>query len=408
MPFYNIKGKCRKTSERKPEVNRFALIALLCIAAFLGVALSNAFLFVPQDSPGKNLDSAAAAPAPEITPDFAQLATADTPTSTPSPTPTATATETPTSTPTSTPTAKPTLTPIAAVTPTAAATDFKKYFTRISLGKLPSGPRSEKWWENVISTAIIGETEDFCVILTAEKEVAGVYSAIYNANNKVYFQPKTPYSRNGTVNRNSVSCSTQKPGLGLYEFRVWIADELIASLPFEIKPDDQIEKPVERPKSTALPVRQPTTPPATAPAPTQIPQPSPGPLKIPPTGFAIPVSQMDQEAEVAPGIADKVKVIFAYRIQAEEPNMIVSMRIYNLLRENITGITEQTCLINASYSYCYDPTSSSFSAGNPVRSILLDANYSSNLTRGGNLIQKYGIDWQVKIKILSIVVSTFK
>ncbi len=141
------------------------------------------------------------------------------------------------------------------------------------------------------------------------------------------------------------------------------------------------------------------------PAPSSL-SPSGEPLKIPATGFAIPVRLMTNEAEVEPGIAEYIKGVYAYHIQPEDPNWIISMRMYNLLRVNIFSITTQICLILEDFSYCENPGSFTFPEENQIGNILLDANYSNNLRE--NIPTRGRFDWEIKVKILSVVLKETK
>lgn len=312
-------------------------------------------------------------------------------TSTLSPTPANTAM--PTSTPSSEPTVVPTVAPVATTAPS-------EYFPKISLGKLPPGPKAEKWWETITPATSIDEKEEICISLNNAKEFENVSYGIYNADKQEYAKPKTIFSPNGKIMRGSSSClgKITFSGKGQYEFRVWIGDDLATSLPFEVTFD--APTPTPRPAATKAPQSAVVSPP---------PPPDPIlPLKVPSTGFALPVSSMNKEAEVEPGIANYVKAIYAYRIQPEEPNLIISMRIYNLLSKDISGITIQWCITNENenYSYCSNPKSSTFSAGDPIRSILIDTNHSANFR---DEIAKYGMTgWDVNVKILAIVLKATK
>lgn len=316
-------------------------------------------------------------------------------------TPTPTATETPIPDPIAEPTIEPTMTAVIMPTETAVVVvaeqkvknDFMGYFTTISLGKLSSGPRLEKWWESVIPAPSINEEEELCVLFTSEKEVENVFYGIFNIDSQTYAKPKTMFSRNGKIGRGNTSCFGRMPfsGKGEYEFEVWVGDILIASLPFEVKYD------------TATPVPQPTatriSQPAINPPPSYSPPPS-SPLRVPATGFALSVSSMKEEAEVPAEIAGKVRGIYAFIVQPEQPNMIVSMRIYNLSGENITSVTIQQCLTNGEYTECHNSRTAVISAGNPVRQILLDANFSGNISE--ELQRRSGLNWRAIMKIPSI------
>lgn len=336
---------------------------------------------------------AKAADGPQTTPSPAFAATVTTtnavtiiPTSTPSATAAATAT------PTLTPTANPTLTPTATPTPV-----FGGYFKAITLGKLPPGPKAEKWWNTIISATAFEAEEDLCAIFNIEKDSENVSYGIYGTDSQIYAKTKTLISENGKLRRgSSTSCFGKiRFPKDKYEFRIWVGDNLIAALKFEVKSEPAT--PTPQPTATRIP--QPIISPPTPPAPA-------GPLKIPATGFALPVSSMNQEAEVPPGIADQVKIIFAYRIQTEKPHVIVSMRVYNLLRQNISEITIQECLTNENYSFCHNPRKNSVPAGDPPRAIYYDTNSAPYLSDED--LKKYDLDWQVKIKVLNIIISTSK
>lgn len=394
-----LQNKLRKRKQVQKERRKFMkglvlvlIIALMAIAT--GCARSAAIASdAPQPSLAPRADDSTKIFLPVI-----ESAATDTEAalvaSTPSIAPTDTAT--PTSTPTSTSTPPPEPTTIPTVTP-VITTGASEYFPKISLGKLPAGPRPEKWWVSITPASYISDQEEICISFNNAKEFESVSYGIYNADKQEYAKPKTIFPQNGKIMRGYSNCLGRLPfsGKSQYELRVWVGDDLAAALPFEVT--FNAATPTPWPTATKVPQVIVASPPS-PPGPTS-------PLKVPSTGFALPVSSMNKEAEVEPSIASYVKAIYAYRVQSEEPNLIVSMRVYNIALADISGMTTQICLTNASYSHCYSPQSSSFSAGDPIRSILIDTNYSVVFDEN---IKEYGTDWEIKIKILSVVLKATK
>jgi hypothetical protein len=156
------------------------------------------------------------------------------PTLTPVPTltPIPTSTNTPIPpTPTSTSTPEPTATDTPVPTPTISPdTDlFNKYFAKLALATEDGVTASEQFHSEGL----------YCVHHIAKSQVANVQEAIFNPTTGQYERNKSGIYDGkdyGIVQRGDRSSCTSMPKLepGNYEYEIWVADVLIARMPFEI------------------------------------------------------------------------------------------------------------------------------------------------------------------------------
>jgi hypothetical protein len=158
------------------------------------------------------------APAPTLTPIPPATNTPE-PTSTNSPEPTATNTPEPTATNTPEPTA--TIAP--------DATLFGQNFTKVALTTQ----------DGMTETAQFQSEGLYCIRHVAKSQVLNVQDGIFNPATGTYAQEKTGIydgKDDGVVQPGDRSSCTSLPKLepGNYQVELWVADTLVARLPFEI------------------------------------------------------------------------------------------------------------------------------------------------------------------------------
>lgn len=111
---------------------------------------------------------------------------------------------------------------------------YNEYFTGAYLAKLPAGAKFEPF--KIIKTNIFSVGEQFCTSLDMKKQIPAntLSSAIYDVNTK------GTQSMGGAFPQaigpgGSVGCGTLPTSIGKYENKIYINDDLVIVLPFEVK-----------------------------------------------------------------------------------------------------------------------------------------------------------------------------
>lgn len=118
--------------------------------------------------------------------------------------------------------------------------EFNKYFSEISLGKMPIGSTKLGPPDNMPTNADVFSktTDQFCVSMTVFKDVpasigaSGVYDVV--AKKFTTAEPKATFPR-ALAQGNSTGCERITLPIGKYEYKTYINDILVSVIPFEVK-----------------------------------------------------------------------------------------------------------------------------------------------------------------------------
>lgn len=112
---------------------------------------------------------------------------------------------------------------------------FNEFFTSIFLAKLPAGAAFEPF--KIVKTSVFSVGEQFCTSINMKKQVpAGTLSsAIYDVNAKQNAQPRGGAFPQALGPGNSTGCESLSQGAGEYEFKIYLNEDVVAVIPFEVK-----------------------------------------------------------------------------------------------------------------------------------------------------------------------------
>lgn len=112
---------------------------------------------------------------------------------------------------------------------------YNEFFTSIFLAKLPAGAAFEPF--KIVKTGTFNVGEQFCTSLNMKKQIPAntLSSAVYDVNEKQNIQPRAGAFPQAMGPGNSTGCQPLSQIAGQYEYKIYINDDLIAVLPFEVK-----------------------------------------------------------------------------------------------------------------------------------------------------------------------------
>lgn len=120
-------------------------------------------------------------------------------------------------------------------------TVFSQYFTNIFIARLPVGAEFNPG--KIIKTKIFKVGDQFCTSMDMKKQIPAntLSSAVYDVNTKQDVAPRgAPFPQAlgpklGESKGNSIGCEPLERTVGKYEYKIYVNNDLVAVLPFEVK-----------------------------------------------------------------------------------------------------------------------------------------------------------------------------
>lgn len=112
---------------------------------------------------------------------------------------------------------------------------YNEYFTGAYLAKLPAGAEFNPW--KIIKTNVFALDEQFCTSIDMKKQISAntLSSAVYDVNTKQDVMPRGGTFPQAMGPGNSTGCQSLVQSVGKYEFKIYVNDDLVIILPFEVK-----------------------------------------------------------------------------------------------------------------------------------------------------------------------------
>ncbi len=112
---------------------------------------------------------------------------------------------------------------------------FNEFFTSIFVAKLPVGAKFEP--SKIVKTSVFSAGEQFCTSINMKKQVPAdtLSSSVYDVSAKQDFQPRGGAFPQAMGPGNSIGCESLSEPVGQYEYKIYLNDDLVAVMPFEVK-----------------------------------------------------------------------------------------------------------------------------------------------------------------------------
>ncbi|MDD5290482.1 MAG: hypothetical protein PHT40_04845 [Patescibacteria group bacterium] len=112
---------------------------------------------------------------------------------------------------------------------------FNEYFTNAFIAKLPVGAEFNP--RKIIKTNVLAAGEQFCTSMDMKKQIPAstLSSAIYDVNAKQDTQSRGGAFPQALGPGNSIGCEPLSVPAGKYEYKIYLNDDLVINLPFEVK-----------------------------------------------------------------------------------------------------------------------------------------------------------------------------
>ena len=112
---------------------------------------------------------------------------------------------------------------------------YDEYFTGAFLAKLPAGAKFDPF--KIIKTNTFSAGEQFCTSLDMKKQIPAnsLSSVVYDVNAKQNTQPRGGTFPQAMGPGGTVGCENLSQSVGKYEDKIYINDDLVIILPFEVK-----------------------------------------------------------------------------------------------------------------------------------------------------------------------------
>lgn len=138
------------------------------------------------------------------------------------------------------PVAEPKTEPVVQLSEQPNTAEFNKYFSEISLGKMPIGSKQISPPDNVPTKTNVfsNKTDQFCVAMTMIKTIpvnvaaAGVYDVTAKSFAASDSKSKIPRA---LTQGGSIGCESLALPIGKYEYKMYVNDILVSVIPFEVK-----------------------------------------------------------------------------------------------------------------------------------------------------------------------------